>query len=107
MAEAVEGPRRNLYARPDELGQAFVFDLMELGWNAADWHRITSSCLAEAEAAGTTCTWTLSNHDVVRHDTRFGLPDGTDLDAWRFSAGRSPRPLPGVRPRRGLAAAAL
>ena len=34
----------------------------------------------------------LSNHDVVRHATRYALPEGTDLDAWLTSDGADPRP---------------
>ena len=31
---------------------------------------------------GSSSTWVLSNHDVVRHASRYALPAGTDLDAW-------------------------
>jgi alpha-glucosidase len=31
-----------------------------------------------------------SNHDVVRHATRYGLPDGTDLAAWLMTDGTQP-----------------
>jgi alpha-glucosidase len=90
VAEAVEGPRRNLYARADELGQSFTFDLLALGWGAEAWRRTVLDCIAEA--GGTTCTWVLSSHDVTRHVTRMALPDGTDLDAWKLSEGREPLP---------------
>ena len=92
VAEAVEGPRRNLYARADELGQSFTFDLLALGWDAEAWRRTVLACLAEADAGGTTCTWVLSSHDVTRHVSRLALPDDTDLDAWKLSKGREPRP---------------
>jgi alpha-glucosidase len=53
----------------------------------------------ELESMGATessCTWVLSNHDVVRHATRYGLPlGGEDDDAvvisWLRSRGAAPR----------------
>ncbi len=92
VAEAVEGPRRNLYARADELGQSFTFNLLGLGWDVDPWRHTVTSCVEEARAAGTTCTWVLSNHDVMRHMTRLALPDGTDLDVWKLNEGRDPLP---------------
>jgi alpha-glucosidase len=92
VAEAVEGPRRTLYARPDELGQSFTFDLLPLGWDLPSWRDTTAACVDEARITGTTCTWVLSNHDIVRHVTRLGLPSGTDLDSWKLSQGHEPVP---------------
>jgi hypothetical protein len=34
----------------------------------------------------------LSNHDVVRHPSRYALPAGTDLDAWLLGDGTEPEP---------------
>ncbi len=42
------------------------------------------------EQSGASSTWVLSNHDVVRHATRYGLPDGTDTDAWLMTDGTTP-----------------
>lgn len=92
VAEAVEGPRRTLYARPDELGQSFTFDLALLDWDVDRWRQTVTDCLDDAAAVGTTCTWVLTNHDVVRHASRFALPGGTDLEAWKMSFGRVPQP---------------
>ncbi|GGQ29581.1 glycoside hydrolase family 13 protein [Streptomyces mutabilis] len=91
VAEAwVPGARRALYARPDELGQAFNFEYLQAGWDAAELREIITGSLADARAAGASATWVLSNHDVVRHASRLVLPPGTDTDAWLLSGGRAP-----------------
>ncbi|WP_077796282.1 glycoside hydrolase family 13 protein [Streptomyces sp. JHA26] len=91
VAEAwVPGARRALYARPDELGQAFNFEYLQGRWDAAELREIIAGSLADAHAAGASATWVLSNHDVVRHASRLILPPGTDTDAWLLSGGRAP-----------------
>ncbi|MFH9061296.1 glycoside hydrolase family 13 protein [Streptomyces coeruleorubidus] len=91
VAEAwVPGARRALYARPDELGQAFNFEYLEAGWDAAELRQVITESLATARAAGASATWVLSNHDVVRHASRLMLPPGTDLNAWLLSGGHAP-----------------
>ncbi len=83
VAEAwVPRERRLLYARPSELGQAFNFDLVLAGWNPREFHDVITSNLNDAAATGASSTWVLSNHDVVRHATRYGLPRGADHNAW-------------------------
>ncbi|GGQ61990.1 glycoside hydrolase family 13 protein [Streptomyces flaveolus] len=91
VAEAwVPGARRALYARPDELGQAFNFEYLQGRWDAAELREIIAGSLADAHAAGASATWVLSNHDVVRHASRLVLPPGTDTDAWLLSGGKAP-----------------
>ncbi|MEU3662121.1 alpha-amylase family glycosyl hydrolase [Streptomyces sp. NPDC032940] len=91
VAEAwVPGARRALYARPDELGQAFNFEYLQGRWDAAELREIIAGSLADAHAAGASATWVLSNHDVVRHASRLVLPPGTDTDAWLLSGGHAP-----------------
>ncbi|MER6672261.1 glycoside hydrolase family 13 protein [Streptomyces sp. NPDC000983] len=91
VAEAwVPGPRRVLYARPEELGQAFNFEYLQTGWDAGRLRRVIGGSLAEARAAGASATWVLSNHDVVRHASRLMLPPGTDDNAWLLSGGHAP-----------------
>ncbi len=88
VAEAyVRAERRVLYARADELGQAFNFDLLRADWDAASYSRIISENIALAALAATSSTWVLSNHDNMRHATKYGLPVGTDLDAWLLADG--------------------
>ncbi|HEY0697014.1 MAG TPA: glycoside hydrolase family 13 protein, partial [Micromonospora sp.] len=67
------------YLRPDELPQAFFFDLLLCGWDPAAFRASVSRGLAEIAATGATVTWTLANHDVHRSVTRFGLvrPDAS------------------------------
>jgi len=75
VAEAwVHPDRRARYASPEGLGQAFNFDLLQADFDAAEFHGIITKNLAEAAASGASSTWVFSNHDVVRHATRYGLP---------------------------------
>jgi len=91
VAEAVSHPaRRALYARPTELGQAFNFSLLESDFDAGEFGEAVTFCLREAAKSGSSSTWVLSNHDIVRHPSRYGLPTGTDLDAWLMSDGTEP-----------------
>ncbi|MFF5496042.1 glycoside hydrolase family 13 protein [Streptomyces aquilus] len=90
--------RRALYARPEELGQAFNFAYLQAPWDADALRGVITDSLAGARAAGASATWVLSNHDVVRHTSRLMLPPGTDENAWLLSAGQAP----GIDPARGL-----
>jgi alpha-glucosidase len=76
VAEAwVERSRRPRYASAEGLGQAFNFDLLQAGFDASQFRHIVTDNLELAEESGSSSTWVLSNHDVVRHATRYGLPD--------------------------------
>lgn len=93
VAEAVSHPaRRSLYARPTELGQAFNFSLMMAGFDAKTFGDVITFCLREAAKTGSSSTWVLSNHDEVRHVTRYGLPAGTSYEAWLMTDGTNPVP---------------
>jgi len=73
VAEAwVPTHRRPRYASPDGLGQAFNFDLLTAPWSADQFRNVITENLALATASGSSTTWVLSNHDVVRHATRYG-----------------------------------
>ncbi|NUS78522.1 MAG: glycoside hydrolase family 13 protein [Streptomyces sp.] len=82
--------RRALYARPEELGQAFNFAYLQTPWDADALRRVITDSLAGAREAGASATWVLSNHDVVRHTSRLLLPPGTDENAWLLSGGHAP-----------------
>ncbi|WP_449373822.1 glycoside hydrolase family 13 protein [Arthrobacter psychrolactophilus] len=85
--------RRLKYARPTELGQAFNFDLLQAPFDAAEFRSIAEKCLSEAAASGASSTWVFSNHDVVRHPSRYAFPDGStrdDLEAWLLADGATP-----------------
>lgn len=83
VAEAwVAADRLPLYIRPDEYHQSFNFDFLTAPWDAARMQDVLSKSIDAAEAVGAAPTWVLSNHDVVRHTTRYGLPNGTDWRSW-------------------------
>jgi alpha-glucosidase len=71
--------RLALYVRPDELDQAFNFEYLLSPWRAKDVREVITDSLEAMDSVGATTTWVLSNHDVIRHATRFGYPAGTDL----------------------------
>jgi alpha-glucosidase len=80
------------YASATGLGQAFNFDLLEADWDAGQFRSVIAAGLEQASESGASSTWVLSNHDVVRHASRYGLPagDGWALDrakAWVTSDG--------------------
>ncbi|WP_324012955.1 glycoside hydrolase family 13 protein [Microbacterium sp. JZ37] len=79
VAEAwVETSRRPRYASAEGLGQAFNFDLLQADFDAAQFRTIIAENLALSAASGSSTTWVFSNHDVVRHATRYGLPTPTE-----------------------------
>jgi alpha-glucosidase len=113
VAEAwVHPTRRPRYASPDGLGQAFNFDLLAADWNAGEFLRIITDNLSDAQRQGSSTTWVLSNHDVVRHATRYGLPPEQYRDAltartWLLSGGTAPGLDRGLGLRRARAAILL
>lgn len=89
VAEAyVQAKRRMLYARKDELGQAFNFDLLGSDFKAKEFKRIIAENLTLAKENGTSSTWVLNNHDRVRTATKYGLPDKCNLNEWLLSDGK-------------------
>ena len=91
VAEAtVPVQRRVNYARTDTLGQAFNFDLLGTPWRAGEFRSTIAHSLELAQSTGSSSTWTLSNHDIIRHATRYGLPDGLHLDNWLLTNGTKP-----------------
>ena len=77
------------YASPDELGQAFNFDLLLANFSAADYREIVTRNVETAKKYGSSSTWVFSNHDQVRPATRYGLPIGADLLTFKNSNGKS------------------
>ncbi|MFE0137047.1 glycoside hydrolase family 13 protein [Streptomyces sp. NPDC059037] len=67
--------RSALYIRPDELHQAFNFEYLTTGWDAAALRSVIDRSLDAMNAVHAPATWVLSNHDVVRHSTRFADGD--------------------------------
>ncbi|MDR1711688.1 MAG: glycoside hydrolase family 13 protein [Propionibacteriaceae bacterium] len=108
------------YATGESLGQAFNFDLLRADFRAADFRDIVTTNLDIAGIAGSSSTWVLSNHDVVRHASRYGLPLTTpgapfvgqgptwDRDRkWLLTGGTDPAQDVGLGLRRAKAATAF
>lgn len=79
VAEAWVQPAERLaaYVRPDEMHQAFNFEYLEAAWSAPAQYAVITRSLEATDAVGAPTTWVLSNHDVLRHASRLGLPVGT------------------------------
>jgi alpha-glucosidase len=60
------------YVRSDEMSQAFNFSWLLAPWSAEAFARVIRSSLEELTEVAAAPTWVLSNHDVVRHATRYG-----------------------------------
>jgi alpha-glucosidase len=78
-AEAWVKPAERLarYVREDEFNQAFNFDFLDCPWEAGQLREVIEASLRSDDTVGAPSTWVLSNHDVVRHVSRLGLPVGT------------------------------
>ncbi|CEA09912.1 Oligo-1,6-glucosidase [Arthrobacter saudimassiliensis] len=74
-AEATIDPVERLaqWVRPDEMHQTFNFAYLHHPWDASKLRGIIESSLTAFDSVGAPTTWVLSNHDVVRHVSRFGL----------------------------------
>lgn len=66
------GDRLGRYLRGDELHTAFNFAFLQAAWNAKDMRAVIEHTLEGLAWIGAPATWVLSNHDVVRHPTRYG-----------------------------------
>jgi alpha-glucosidase len=75
VAEAWVHPnRRPPYASANGLGQAFNFDLLASKWDADSFRKIITDNLEMSAETGSSSTWVMSNHDVIRHATRLAIP---------------------------------
>ncbi len=79
VVEAWVGPAERLarYVRPDEAQQAFNFDFLVAGWHRDRMRDTVEISLRANAAVGAPSTWVLSNHDTVRHASRYGLGSRT------------------------------
>ncbi|MHA7269488.1 glycoside hydrolase family 13 protein [Arthrobacter sp. HLT1-20] len=98
VAEAwVEQPERlALYVRPDEMQQAFNFEFLLAGWDAERIASAVENSLAANATVGAPATWVLSNHDTVRHPSRFGLTDPTTFPKGISAADEQPNEALGL-----------
>ncbi|KXO88858.1 glycoside hydrolase family 13 protein [Tsukamurella pseudospumae] len=90
VAEAwVHKTRLAPYASAEGLGQAFNFDLLVSEFEASQFREIIEENLERSAETGSSSTWVLSNHDVTRHATRYGLPAGLGhhAAAWTLAGG--------------------
>ncbi|KAK4686594.1 alpha-glucosidase, partial [Tremellales sp. Uapishka_1] len=115
VAECWVAPdRKHLYAAADGLGQAFSFDILLCNFNAEEYRHCIKHSLAGSKSAASSTTWVLSNHDMPRHATRFGMPDiATNenhpefmaaVNEWLVNKGQNPKPDLTVGVRRARAA---
>jgi alpha-glucosidase len=60
------------YVRSDELHTSFNFNFLLAPWDAAALRAVIDESIAVLGGVDAPPTWVLSNHDVVRHATRYG-----------------------------------
>ncbi len=108
-AEAWVEPAEALarYVRPDELHQSFNFSFLLTPWRADALRTSITESLAQAGAVGAPQTWVLSNHDVVRHASRLGRADATEVVVTTGIGADDPQPDAALGLRRARAATAL
>lgn len=63
------------YLRPGELHTAFNFHFLLATWSAESLREAIDSSIAAMAGVGAPATWVLSNHDVVRHVSRYADGD--------------------------------
>ena len=109
VAEAWVEPAERLarYVRPDEMQQAFNFDFLLAGWDAERMSEAIEASLAAAASVGAPSTWVLSNHDTVRHASRFGLKDPTTFPKGRAADDEQPDAALGLARARAATLVAL
>ncbi|MEO1064910.1 MAG: glycoside hydrolase family 13 protein [Actinomycetota bacterium] len=79
VAEAWVAPDRlPNYIAPDQYHQSFNFDFLKAAWDAPTRRQVIDRSIALMHDLGSVPTWVLSNHDVIRHATRFALPGADD-----------------------------
>jgi alpha-glucosidase len=93
-----------LYLRPDEMHTAFNFEFLGCAWDAGALRTVIDATLAAHAPVRAPATWVLSNHDVIRHVTRYGRADTTFTHQHRQHAVPTDR---SVGTRRARAAALL
>ena len=83
VAEAwVSNDSQPLYLRPDEYHQVFNFEFLVTPWDRGAAATAIQRAVAAAHDVGSAPTWTLSNHDVMRHASRYGLPADVNWRTW-------------------------
>ncbi|MCU1425452.1 MAG: alpha amylase catalytic region [Microbacteriaceae bacterium] len=105
-AEAWLQPERTArIVRPGEMNQAFNFAYLEQAWDAPAIRRTIETSLSANDAVGAPTTWVLSNHDVMRHASRYGYDTHVELESG--VGAEDPQPDRALGLRRARAATAL
>jgi alpha-glucosidase len=91
--------------RPGEMNQTFNFAYLEQLWSAPEIRETITTSLAANDAVGAPTTWVLSNHDVMRHASRFGYNGHVALESG--VGAHDPQPDRELGLRRARAATAL
>ncbi len=60
------------WVRPDEFHQTFNFRFLDAGWDKEALVLAINESFDAFDSVGAPSTWVLSNHDVIRHASRFG-----------------------------------
>ncbi len=99
IAEAYVGPAPRLarYVRADEMDQAFNFEFLVTPWDPAELRAVVDRGLAAFRDVAAAPTWVLSNHDVVRHPSRYGMPADYPIARGLRAGGQQPDEALGLR----------
>ncbi|MFL4480156.1 glycoside hydrolase family 13 protein [Paeniglutamicibacter sp. ORCA_105] len=79
------------WVAPGQMHQSFNFDYLRTLWDRDALATVIADSLAAFDTVGAPTTWVLSNHDVSRHATRFGL-EKVALDLGDGIGPRDPQP---------------
>jgi alpha-glucosidase len=63
------------WVRPDEYHQTFNFGYLETPWDRFALEKVVIESLQEFGKVGAPSTWVLSNHDTIRHTSKYGVPN--------------------------------
>ena len=77
------------YMKPGRYHQAFDFLFLRSPWQPSAMRQTIVEALQASATVGAVPTWVLSNHDVVRHATRYGLPPDVRVRNWVLDGDRS------------------
>ncbi|MFJ3112952.1 glycoside hydrolase family 13 protein [Micrococcus luteus] len=105
VAEAWVAPLSRMfrYVRPGEMHQTFNFTYLMAGWDAASLTHAIDRSFEQAGRVGAPNTWVLSNHDTVRHASRYGLADPSSYPAGITAEDEQPDEAVGRRRARAAA----
>jgi alpha-glucosidase len=62
------------WVRKDEYHQTFNFGYLETPWERDALEKVVVESLHEFGKVGAPSTWVLSNHDTIRHTSKYGVP---------------------------------